>query len=96
LPDYVRESSITPLNASNPVCGPVNTTALATGEEKLNLDCYAWVAISPFGENEIESINLNIPKGIGFSGRLNLFDQFEVEAEAQVRDYILEGTSSSF
>ena len=86
LPDYVLESGITPLNADDPACGPVNTTALATGEEELILDCYAWVAISPFGENEIESINLKIPKGIGFSGRLNLFNLFIVEAEAQVRD----------
>jgi len=88
LPTSVLESGITPVNADDPTisCGPVNTTALATGEEELNLDCYAWVAISPFGENEIESINLNIPKGIGFSGRLKLFDFFEVEAEAQVRD----------
>jgi len=88
LPRSVLESGITPVNADDPTisCGPVNTTALATGEEELILDCFAWVAISPFGENEIESINLNIPKGIGFSGKLNLFDLFIVEAEAQVRD----------
>lgn len=86
LPGSVLKSGITPLDADNSTCGPVNTTALATGKEKLNLDCYAWVSISPFGENEIESINLNIPKGIGFSGKLNLFNEFIVEAEAQVRD----------
>lgn len=87
LPTSVLESGVIPVNANDPACldGPVNITAPATGEEDLNLDCFAWVATSPFGENEIESINLHAPKGVGFSGKLNLFNNFIVEAEAQAR-----------
>ena len=80
-------SGITPLNPDATECqGADNTTALANGDQQLVLDCYAWVAISPFADNEIEAIGLTIPKGIGFSGKLNLFNRFLIEAEAQVRD----------
>ena len=86
LPESVKKSGITPLSDWLPECqGAYNTTALASGEQKLVLDCYAWVAISPFADNEIKAINLVIQKGIGFSGRLNLFDCFIVKAEVQVR-----------
>lgn len=87
LPNDVKISGITPLNDNATEClGTDNYTALASGDQQIELDCYAWVAISPFADNEIEAINLVIPKGIGFSGKLNLFNSFVVEAEAQVRD----------
>ena len=92
LPRSVRKSGITPLDDTNPKCqGANDTEALAdpSNDQELVLDCYAWVAISPFAENTIDSIDLTIPKGIGFSGRINLFDRFEVEVEAQVSKGLL-------
>jgi len=90
LPQSVLDSGITSPNAEKPECmNSGNSTAQASGEEQLDLDCYAYVAISPFATNRIESIDLEVPRGISFAGKLNLFDQFVVQAEAKVSGFTI-------
>ena len=86
LPSDVRVSGITPFNEDNPQCETLgNKTAQMLGEEKLNLDCYVYFIVSPLATNEIESLNLEIPRGISFGGKLNLFNRFVARMEAKVR-----------
>ena len=86
LPQDVLQSGISPIDQNAVGCeGTGNSTAQANSEEELNLDCYAYVAVSPFAQNEIESINLVVERGISFGGKLNLFNVYEVTAEAKVR-----------
>jgi len=85
LPSSILDSGITPPDSAVACDSLGNKTAQALGEESLNLDCYAYVALSPFSTNTIESINLEIPRGISFAGKLNLFDLYQVQVDAKVR-----------
>ena len=51
----------------------------------VNLDCYAYLTVSPFTENTISTTGLTVPRGIGFSGKLNVLDRFEAAGEGLVR-----------
>ena len=51
----------------------------------LNLDCYAYLSISPYAENTISTTGLTVPRGIGFSGKINVLDKFEAAGEGLVR-----------
>ena len=89
LPNDVLVSGITPYDEDAEGCETAgNTTAQMLGEEQLNLDCYAYLIVSPFLENSIEEINLDIPKGISFGGTLNLFNLFVARMEAKVRNHL--------
>lgn len=86
LPQDVLVSGISPPDANAASCSTNsnNSTALAVGDEELDLNCYAYVAISPLSQNEIEPIGLTIERGISFAGKLNLFNQFVIQAAAHV------------
>ena len=75
LPTDVLTSGIRPFNPNNPACATLgNTIKQILGKEQLNLDCYAYFAVSPFLSNRIEQLNLDVPRGISFGGTLNLFN----------------------
>jgi hypothetical protein len=90
LPKAVLDSGITPFDATK--CVELNTTKQALGEQSVDLNCYAYVVVSPLAENYIEAIDLTIPRGISFGGKLNLFDIFEIRTEAQID--VLGGTKN--
>lgn len=78
----ILETGITPLNSTE--CNGDNNSTSAPKSTDINLDCYAYMSISPFSENSIESIGLDIERGISFAGQLTLFDKFEAAGRGKV------------
>lgn len=80
IPQEVLVTGITPLYPDKEGC---NDTSNNVGA-KVNLDCYAYLSVSPLTDNRIEATGLDIERGIKFAGRLNLFDKFEAIGEGKV------------
>ena len=85
IPTEILLTGITPLYGDLPKCSSVNAThGSADDSAVINLKCYAYLSISPFAENSIESIGLPIVQGIGFSGKISFLDKFEAVGEGKV------------
>ena len=85
LPKQILETGITPFDENADGCGSSgNITAQVLEEEDIKMDCYAYIAVSPFKRNKIEPIDLEIDRGISFGGMLNFYDLREIEVQANV------------
>ena len=77
---FENSTKLSNSSASNP------TSSKEMADKALvNLDCYAYLTISPFAENTISTIGLTVPRGIGFSGKIRILDKFEAAVEGLVR-----------
>jgi len=96
IPNEILETGITPLYSNLPECNSSNSTTMKDESALINLDCYAWLSVSPFATNSIDSIGLDIMKGIGFSGRITILDKFEAVGEGKVSsEAILQNDSTT-
>ena len=80
IPQDILVTGIMPLYPDKEGC---NVTSKNEGAN-VNLDCYAYLSVSPLTDNRIDAIGLDIERGIKFAGRLNLFNKFEAIGEGKV------------